>query len=76
MQKRRRSDPHCFEDQLAAEKARLKEQLANTPGDPERDALVKKIRQIEFASHVNEWLSSPGLQRPMMGYRRIQSPPT
>jgi hypothetical protein len=64
MQKRRRSDPHCFEDQLAAEKARLKEQLANTPGDPERDALVKKIRQIEFATHINEWLSSPGLQRP------------
>jgi hypothetical protein len=28
------------------------------------DALRKKIRQLETASHMNEWLSSPGLQSP------------
>jgi hypothetical protein len=64
MQQRRRSRPHSFEHQLATEKARLKAQLANAPRGPERDVLVKKIRQIETASHINEWLSSPGLQPP------------
>jgi hypothetical protein len=61
MQQRR---PHSFEDQLATEKARLEAQLANAPRGPERDMLIKKIRQIETASHINEWLSSPRLQPP------------
>jgi hypothetical protein len=30
----------------------------------ERDALLRKARQLETASHVNEWLSSPGLSPP------------
>jgi hypothetical protein len=64
MQQRRRSPPHSFEQQLAAEKARLRAQLANAPRGPERDVLVRKISQIETASHITEWLSSPGLQPP------------
>jgi len=64
MQQRRRSRPHSLEDQLATEKARLSAQLANAPRGPERDMLIKKIRQIEIASHIDEWLSSPGLQPP------------
>ena len=64
MRQRRRSSPHSFEQQLVAEKARLRAQLQNAPQGPERDVLVKKIRQIETASHINEWLSSPGLQPP------------
>lgn len=61
---RHRSKPHSFEDQLAAEKGRLTAQLARTPHGPARDALVEKIRQIETASRLNEWLSSPGLRPP------------
>jgi len=61
---RHRSKPHSFEDQLAAEKGRLTAQLALTPHGPARDALVEKIRQIETASRLNEWLSSPGLRPP------------
>jgi hypothetical protein len=64
MQQRRRSPSHSFEDQLATEKERLKGHLANEPRGPERDVLIKKIRQIETALHINEWLSSPGLQPP------------
>jgi hypothetical protein len=64
MQQRRRSTPHSFEDQLAAERARLKAMLATAPRGPERDALIEKIRQIETASHINEWLSSPGFKPP------------
>ena len=61
---RRRSAPHTFEENIAAEKARCEEQLASTPQGPARDALVKKIRQLDTASHMSDWLKSPGLQSP------------
>ena len=64
MQRRRRSVPHTFEEQLSAEKARCTQRLAEAPHGPERNALVKKIRQIETAESLNEWLSSPGLRAP------------
>jgi hypothetical protein len=61
---RRRSAPHTFEDNIAAEKAKLEFQLAELKPGPETDALRKKIRQLDTASHMSEWLSSPGLQTP------------
>jgi hypothetical protein len=61
---RRRSTPHTFENQIAAEKARLEAQVADLPHGREKDALLRKIRQLDAASHMNEWLSSPGLQPP------------
>jgi hypothetical protein len=64
MQQRRRSRSHSLEDQLATEKPRLRAQLANAPRGPATDMLIKKIRQTETASHINEWLSAPGLQPP------------
>jgi len=64
MQQRRRSRPHSFEDQLATEKARLRAQLANAPRGLERDMLIKKIRQTEIVSHIDDWLSSPELPQP------------
>lgn len=57
---RRRSAPHKVEQNIAAEKARLEGQVAKLKPGPERDGLLKKIRQLETASHINEWLSSPG----------------
>jgi hypothetical protein len=61
---RRRSVPHTFEDRIAAEKSKLEAQVANVPHGPARDAVLKKIRQLETASRVNGWLTSPGLQPP------------
>jgi hypothetical protein len=61
---RRRSVPHTFAENIAAEKARLEAQIAKLKPGPEMDALRKKIRQLETASHMSEWLSSPGLQTP------------
>jgi hypothetical protein len=49
---------------MAAEKVRLKEKIADLANGPERDAMLKKIRQLETASHINEWLTSPGLRSP------------
>jgi hypothetical protein len=64
MQHRPQSVPRSFEEQIAAEKSRLKAQATGLPSGPQKDALLKKIRQLETASHVNEWLTSPGLQPP------------
>jgi hypothetical protein len=64
MQRRRRSAPHTFEENIAAEKAKLEAQIAKLKPGPQMEALRKKIKQLETASHMNEWLSSPGLQSP------------
>ena len=61
---RRQFTPHTFEDRIAAEKARLEAQVAKLPPGPQKDGLLKKLRQLETASHINDWLSSPGLQPP------------
>jgi hypothetical protein len=61
---RRRSEPHTFEGNIAAEKAKLEAELAKQTPGPEMDLLRKKIRQLDTAAHVSEWLSSPGLRPP------------
>jgi hypothetical protein len=62
--RRRRSAPHTFEDNIAAEKAKLEAQLPGLKPGPKMDEIRKKIRQLETASHMSEWLASPGLQSP------------
>ena len=51
-------------DRLAQEAQRLKEKAKTTPHGKERDDLIRKARQTETAAHMDEWLSSPGLQAP------------
>jgi hypothetical protein len=33
------------------------------PG-PQRDAILRKARQMDVMGHITEWLSSPGLRAP------------
>jgi len=61
---RRRSVPHTFEDRITAEKIRVEAQAAKLKPGPRKDALLKKIGQLETAADMSEWLSSPGLQPP------------
>jgi hypothetical protein len=61
---RRRSVPHTFEENIAAEKAKLEAQVAKLKPGPQKDALLRKMRQLDTAAHMSEWLSSPGLQPP------------
>jgi hypothetical protein len=61
---RRRSAPHTFEENIASEKAKLEAQIAQLKPGPQMDVVLKKIRRLETASHISEWLSSPGLQAP------------
>ena len=60
---RKMSKPHSFADRIADEKQRLEGELAKAEG-PARDALVKKLRQLDVAAHADEWLASPGLRSP------------
>ena len=43
---------------------RLTDEANKIPHGPLRDAMIRKARQAETASHVDQWLSSPGLKAP------------
>ena len=65
MAERRRSKyTTSFEEQLATEAQRLKEHAKQLPPGKEREMLLRKARQTDVAAHINEWLTSPGLQPP------------
>ena len=53
-----------LQDRLALHALRLKDEANALRPGPERDAIIRRARQAETASHVNDWLSSPGLQPP------------
>ena len=53
-----------FEDRLAAEAYRLREQAKTLQPGVRREELIRKARQAETAAHISEWLSSPGLAQP------------
>jgi hypothetical protein len=41
-----------------------KSEAASLPPGKERERLLRRARHLEVASHINEWLSSPGLKPP------------
>jgi hypothetical protein len=51
-------------DRLMLEANRLKDGAHKLPHGPRRDNMVRKARQCETAAHIDQWLSSPGLQAP------------
>jgi hypothetical protein len=55
---------HPFDQRLAQEALRIQEQVKSLPHGNERELLVREARQVETASHISEWISSPGLQQP------------
>jgi predicted trehalose synthase len=65
MQKRRRfKQTESLEQRLTEEAAKLRKEAQGTPPGVERERLIKRARQAETASHLSEWLTSPGLQPP------------
>ena len=53
-----------IEQKWHAQAEAYKQEAAKLPYGKERDELLRKARQLETASHMNEWLTSPGLQPP------------
>jgi hypothetical protein len=64
MQRRRIKHTASFEERLAQEALRLREEAKSLPPGLERDQLIRRARQAETASRMNQWLTSPGLQPP------------
>nr|WP_246788549.1 hypothetical protein [Bradyrhizobium sp. CCBAU 53421] len=64
--KRRNRTKHTktFEERLAEEATKFKEAAAELPPGTQRELYLRRARQAETASHINEWLRSPGLQPP------------
>lgn len=53
-----------FKEQLIEEAKRLRDEAAQLPYGKDRQLLLKRAQQAETASHLDEWLTSPGLQPP------------
>jgi hypothetical protein len=49
---------------LAAEAKRLREKVASLPPSKLRDETLRKARQAEMATKLDDWVNSPGLQPP------------
>jgi hypothetical protein len=65
MQVRRRlKQALSLNDRLKIFSDHLKAQASRLPPGPEQDALFKKARIAETASHIDEWANSPGLRPP------------
>jgi hypothetical protein len=64
MQRRRFKQSAPLDQRLTQEAERLRKEAQGTPHGVQRDKLIRQARQVETACHMQEWLSSPGLQPP------------
>ena len=64
MQRRRFKQTQPLEARLVEEAKRLREEAKLLPPGALREKLIRKARRAETASHLNEWLTSPGLRPP------------
>lgn len=65
MKKRRRfKQTESFRDRLAAFARDAREEAERLPPSIRRDDMLRKARQADTASHLDEWANSPGLQPP------------
>jgi hypothetical protein len=62
--RRRFQQIQSLEHRLSEEAEKIRKEAGGTPPGAERDRLIRRARQAETASHMSEWLSSPGLQPP------------
>jgi hypothetical protein len=65
--KRRQRVKHdkTFEERCVEEAERFRKAAEEQPeGSMARELLLKRARQAETASHMSEWLRSPGLKPP------------
>jgi hypothetical protein len=53
-----------IEEQWHQQSEAAKNEAEKLPFGRERDHLLRKARQLDTASHINDWLSSPGLDPP------------
>jgi hypothetical protein len=64
IKRRRFKQTQSLEERLAAEAMRLRDEARLLHLALPREQLLRKARQSETASHMNDWLTSPGLRPP------------
>ena len=64
MQRRRFKQTHSLEERLSEEAKRLRAEAKLLSPGAAQEEMIRKARQAEMASHMNEWLTSPGLRPP------------
>jgi hypothetical protein len=65
MNERRRFKQNIsLQDRLSAWAKTVRNQAAQLPPGPEREALLKKASQADTASQLDQWANSTGLQPP------------
>lgn len=64
MQRRRFKLSKSLKDRLASFAKEVREKASRLPEGEEKDALLKKARQADTASHLDDWANSSGLQPP------------
>jgi len=64
IKRRRFKHTQSLEERLVEDIGHLRKQAAMLPPSRTRDELIRRIRQNETASHLCEWLRSPGLRSP------------
>lgn len=64
MKRRRIKQSLSLCERLQQEAANLRGQAKRLPLGQKREELVRKVRQLEIATHMDAWLKSPGLRPP------------
>jgi hypothetical protein len=64
MQRRSFKENAPLSQRLTEQAERLRKEAQGTPPGVMRDNHIRQARQAETASHMSEWLTSPGLQPP------------
>jgi hypothetical protein len=64
MQRRSFKQSVPLNQRLTEEAERLRKEAQGAPPGIDREELLRRARQADTASHMNEWLSSPGLHSP------------
>jgi len=62
--RRRFKQTKSLEERLRIQATADRERAKALPPCPEREALLRRARRADTASHLTEWLASPGLQPP------------
>jgi hypothetical protein len=62
--RRRFKQVRSLQERLADEARQLLEEARLLPPGASREKILKRARQAETASRIDEWLSSPGLRPP------------
>ena len=63
-EQRRFKQETSLQDRVVAWAKQVRAEADALPPGPERDALLKKVRQTEMAMHLDRWVNSPQLQPP------------